>query len=70
MPISAGLLSRVDDCFAALDAYRQGDIDQIVALFAASALEAVEHGAWIAHELDSVLGEWRQQLPARSDALA
>lgn len=70
VPISAGLLSRVDDYFAALDAYRQGDADQIVALFAASALEAVEHGTWIAHELDSVLGEWRQQLTARSDALA
>ena len=41
-----------------------------MALFAASALEAVEHGTWIAHELDSVLGEWRQQLTARSDALA
>ena len=70
VPISAGLLSRVDDYVAGLDAYRQGDIDQIVALFAASALEAVDYGTWIAHELDSVLGEWRQQLTARSDALA
>lgn len=70
VPISAGLLSRVDDYFAALDAYRQGDIDQIVALFAASALEAVDHGAWVADGLYSVLGEWQQQLTARSDALA
>lgn len=70
VPISAGLLSRVDDYFAALDAYRQGDVDQMVALFAESAVEAVAHGTWIADQLDSLLGEWRQQLTARSDALA
>ena len=70
VPISAGLLSRVDDYFAALDAYRQGDVDQMVALFAESAVEAVAHGTWIADQLDSLLREWRQQLTARSDALA
>ena len=69
VPISAGLLSHIDDYFAALDAYRQGDADQIVNLFAASALEAVEYGTWIADELNTLLDEWKQQLAARSDAL-
>lgn len=69
VPISAGLLSHIDGYFAALDAYRQGDADQIVNLFAASALEAVEYGTWIANELNTLLDEWKQQLAARSDAL-
>lgn len=70
MPKFAGLLSHVDDYFAALDAYRQGEADRVVDLFAATALEAIDYGTWIAEELNSLLGEWQQQLTARSDALA
>lgn len=42
----------------------------MVALFAESVVEAIAHGTWIAEELDSLLGERRQRLTARSDALA
>ena len=60
MPKFAGLLSRVDDCFAALDAYRQGDADQIVDLYAPSALEALaQAGIVTAAQLDKRTRAWR-----------
>ena len=64
MPKFAGLLSRVGDYFAALDAYRQGDADQIVDLFATSALEALaQAGIVTAAQLDK-----RAYSPATSSA--
>ena len=66
MPKFAGLLSRVGDYFAALGAYRQGDADQIVDLFAASALEALaQAGIVTAAQLDK---RTRAYSPATSSA--
>lgn len=70
VPISAGLLSGVDDYFAFLDAYRDGDIDPIVTLFAEAALTATERGSALAHQLQDTLEAWKTQLDLRSDALA
>lgn len=70
LPISAGLLARVDDYFAALDAYRAGDVELIVELTALAALEAVERGSWLAAELLEIRAEWNGILTARKDALA
>lgn len=70
LPISAGLLARVDDYFAALDTYRAGDVELIVELTARAALEAVERGSWLAAELLEIRAEWNGILTARKDALA
>lgn len=70
LPISAGLLGDLDAYFGALDAYRNGDAEPIVDLFAQAALDSVARGQWLAAELDSARAEWDQMLSARSDALA
>lgn len=70
LPLSAGLLTDTAGYFAALDAYRGGDVDRIVQLFARAAIDAAERGSWLAGELVAVRDEWNEQLTARADALA
>ena len=70
LPLSAGLLTDTAAYFAALDAYRGGDVDRIVQLFARAAIDAAERGSWLAAELGGVHAEWNEQLTARADALA
>lgn len=70
LPLSAGLLTDTAGYFAALDAYRGGDVDRIVQLFARAAIDAAERGSWLAAELVAVREEWNEQLTARADALA
>lgn len=70
LPLSAGLLSDTAAYFAALDAYRGGDVDRIVQLFARAAIDVAERGSWLAAELVAVREEWNEQLTARADALA
>ncbi|MDK8878732.1 Fic family protein [Corynebacterium sp. MSK008] len=70
LPLSASLLTDTAGHFAALDAYRGGDVDRIVQLFARAAIDAAERGSWLAAELGGVRAEWNEQLTARADALA
>ncbi|WP_269508693.1 Fic family protein [Corynebacterium faecium] len=70
LPLSAGLLTDTAGYFAALDAYRGGDVDRIVQLFARAAIDAVGRGSWLAAELVALREEWNEQLTARADALA
>ena len=70
LPLSAGLLTDTAGYFAALDAYRSGDVDRIVQLFARAAIDAAERGSWLAAELVALREEWNEQLTARADALA
>lgn len=70
LPLSASLLTDTAGYFAALDAYRGGDVDRIVQLFARAAIDAAERGSWLAAELGGVHAEWNEQLTARADALA
>ena len=70
LPLSAGLLTDTAAYFAALDAYRGGDVDRIVQLFARAAIDVAERGSWLAAELVAVRDEWNEQLTARADALA
>ena len=70
LPLSAGLLTDTVGYFAALEAYRDGDVDRIVQLFARAAIDAAERGSWLAAELGAVRAEWNEQLTARADALA
>lgn len=70
LPLSAGLLTDTAAYFAALDAYRGGDVDRIVQLFARAAIDVAERGSWLVAELVAVRDEWNEQLTARADALA
>lgn len=70
LPLSASLLTDTAGYFAALDAYRGGDVDRIVQLFARAAIDAAERGSWLAAELGGVRDEWHDRLTARVDALA
>lgn len=70
LPLSAGLLTDTAGYFAALDAYRSGDVDRIVQLFARAAIDAAGRGSWLAAELVALREEWNEQLTARADALA
>jgi len=54
VPVSAGLLHDVDGYFAALTAYRQGDIQPIVAVFASAAMRAVINGRTLARDIDRI----------------
>ena len=70
LPLSASLLTDTVGYFATLDAYRGGNVDRIVQLFARAAIDAAERGSWLAAELGAVREAWNEQLTARADALA
>lgn len=68
LPISAGLLSDLDEYFKALDAYGEGDVVPIVRLFAKAAEAAIKRGEWLTDELTSVRQDWAKRITARIDA--
>ena len=68
MPVSAGLLSAVEDYYEALTAYRAGDLDPIVAAFSSAAFHAVGNGERLVRDLLEIRARWRTSLRARSDA--
>lgn len=71
VPISAGLLVDVDDYFAALGAYREGEIEPIIRMFVRSARVGVVKGQQLANELRGAREEFGEQLAGlRSDATA
>lgn len=71
VPISAGLLTDTDAYFAALTAYRQGDLNRIVQVGAEATFRAVANGRWLAEEVQAAQQRWRASLrDVRADALA
>ena len=68
VPVSAGLLSAVEDYYEALTAYRDGDLDPIVSVFARAAFQAVRNGEKLVAELVDIHARWREAVRARSDA--
>ena len=70
VPVSAGLLADIDNYFAALTAYRSGDLEPIVAEFSAAAFRATENGRRLVQDLHSIRSEWSEQIVARRDAAA
>ena len=70
VPVSAGLLSQVDDYFAALTAYRDGDPAPIVSALANGALTAVVNARQLVAELHEVRARWDDAVTARRDAAA
>lgn len=70
VPVSAGLLSEVDGYFAALTAYREGDIDPIVSALATGALSAVVNARQLVADLHQVRAHWDDVVLARRDSAA
>lgn len=68
VPVSAGLLADVDGYFAALTAYRAGDIAPIVEQFAWATQHAVVNGRILAAEVGALRERWRSALDVRRDS--
>ena len=54
VPMSAGLLTNTETYFAALTAYRDGDINQIVERFALAAFQAIDNGSILREDLGTI----------------
>ena len=70
VPLSAGLLADVDGYFAALTAYREGDIAPIVTEVGDAALRAVTNGRMLATEILELRADWVEQITARKNSIA
>jgi Fic family protein len=71
VPVSAGLLTDVGRYFSALDAYREGDVAEIVGVFAAASLEAVGNASALSDEIAASSDDWAERLRGvRSDSVA
>lgn len=71
VPISAGLLVERDAYITALDAYRTGDIEPIVASLSTATLAAVEHGTELVRQSRAIRQSWADRLAGvRSDSAA
>ena len=70
VPVSAGLLTDTAAYFAALTAYRQGDVEPIVQQFANASFRAVSNGRQLVDQLERVYDEWAGRLPSRRGSAA
>jgi len=62
VPIASALVAQRDSYFAALDAYRSGDLEPIVNLFARAALIASEESGVSASHIRELSQQWRTAL--------
>ena len=65
VPVSAGLLADVEGYHDALTAYRAGDVDPIVASFAAASLRAVRNARQLVADIDAIRESWDRRLTVR-----
>ncbi len=68
VPVSAGLLSDTDGYFAALTAYREGDLAPIVERFAHASERAIVNGHRLIAELREIRASWNGRVSARKDS--
>ena len=68
VPLSAGLLGSTKSYFAALDAYRQGDVEPVFRVFVDATFAAISNATTLANELDEIHEAWKSQITARSDS--
>jgi fido (protein-threonine AMPylation protein) len=67
LPVSAGLLTDTDAYFAALSAYREGDLLAIVEQFSRAAFAAVTNGHLV-DDLRAIRAGWDDRVVARRDS--
>ena len=70
VPVSAGLLTDVDEYYDALGTYRDGDLNPIVEQFSAASFRAVQNGRTLVDELGGTYEDWLTRVRARRGAAA
>lgn len=68
LPLSAGLLADTDRYFEALDAYRVGDVEQIVSSFVDAAFSSLGNASRLASNLSAIRESWNDVVSARADS--
>lgn len=68
IPVSAGLLHETDAYFAALNAYREGNIEPIIERVAEAAIFASTRALELNAHLQTLADEWQQRVRARKGA--
>lgn len=68
VPVSAGLLTDTGAYFAALTAYRSGDLTPIVERFVEATFAAIGNGRQLAQDLVEIHAAWTASITARRDA--
>ncbi len=68
LPLSAGLLVNTDRYFAALNAYRLGDVEPIVSTFVDAAFGSLQNADHLAKDLIVTRRTWDELISARSDS--
>ena len=68
IPVSAGLLHDTDSYFAALNAYREGDLVAIVERFSTATFSALANGRDLVDDLHSIRAGWDERIVARRDS--
>lgn len=70
VPVSAGLLADTDRYFAALTAYREGDVDRIVTEVAEAVFPALASSRLLVADVAAARAAWGEQIRARRGAAA
>jgi Fic family protein len=68
LPISAGLLADTSRYFKALESYRDGDPESIIAVICDSALLAIETSSKTVNEIETLRDGWKEIITARKDS--
>lgn len=70
LPVSSGLLADTPSYFAALSAYRTGNVEPVIRRVCEAALSAVEHGEVLVSDIRQVRDRWSAAIRAREGASA
>ena len=70
VPFSAGLLRDVDSYYLALDDYRHGNVETIIAVLSSATFGGIGLSRELVSDLSAVRGKWQETLKARSDSSA
>lgn len=68
VPVSAGLLQDTDAYFAALTAFRGGDVDAIVGAVSDATFAAIDNGRQLTTELQAIVEDWAAAVPSRRNS--
>ncbi len=68
LPLSAGLLTDTVRYFEALDTYRSGDIEPIVATFIDATFNSLDNASRLANDLGEARESWNEIVVARADS--
>ncbi len=70
IPISAGLLTDTEQYFAALTAYRNGEVETLILKFCEASLGAVRNARKLVDDIEDIRNSWNDKVAVRSGASA